>query len=150
VTRDLLSVATRCARGPSSVTAEARRSRAWLLEFIYRTECREGAAGMLRDDIRNRQKHLTRSIAKMTLGDLVDAQKNWSSKAWVKQHWGNATASSASGAAQFMRATLIDLSKELLFRGNQIFDANLQDRLAYHLLKRRGFEAYVAGTASRD
>ncbi|WP_425359560.1 hypothetical protein [Borborobacter arsenicus] len=75
----------------------------------------------------------------MTLGDVVDAQK-----AWSKNH-----GSSAAGRYQFMRATLQDLSRELNLLGNQIFDADLQDRLAYHLLKRRGYEAFMAGKISR-
>ncbi len=71
----------------------------------------------------------------MTLGDVVDAQK-----AWSKNH-----GSSAAGRYQFMRATLQDLSRELGLRGNQLFDADLQDRLGYHLLKRRGYEDFMAG-----
>jgi hypothetical protein len=48
-----------------------------------------------------------------------------------------------------MRATLEDLSRELGLRGTQMFDADLQDRLAYHLLKRRGYEAYISGRINR-
>lgn len=44
-----------------------------------------------------------------------------------------------------MRATLGDLRRELGLRDNQIFDPNLQDRLGYHLLKRRGYDAFMAG-----
>jgi len=48
-----------------------------------------------------------------------------------------------------MRATLQDLAKELGLSGSQKLDADLQDRLAFHLLKRRGYEAFMAGQISR-
>ena len=44
-----------------------------------------------------------------------------------------------------MRVTLKDLRKELGLLDGQVFDANLQDRLSYHLLKRRGYEHFMAG-----
>ncbi|MBX8785507.1 glycoside hydrolase family 104 protein, partial [Ochrobactrum sp. GRS2] len=53
-----------------------------------------------------------------------------------------------SGGYQFMRKTLQDLSRELRLNGRQIFDPDLQDRLCYHLLKRRGYEEFMAGTIS--
>ena len=46
---------------------------------------------------------------------------------------------------QFMRKTLQDLARELGLSGKQVFDPDLQDRLGYHLLKRRGYEEYMAG-----
>jgi hypothetical protein len=122
---------------------------AMLLDFIYRTDAGKAPPECYETIFGHRQKHLPTPITKMTIGDLIDAQKNWSSKAWVKRNWGYSTASSAAGAAQFMKATLIDLSKDLHLRGNQLFDADLQDRLAYHLLKRRGYEAFMAGQISR-
>ena len=38
------------------------------------------------------------------------------------------------------------LKRELGLSGAQVLDPDLQDRLAYHLLKRRGYEAFIAGT----
>jgi len=122
---------------------------ALLLDFIYRTDAGKAPPECYQVIFGNRQNRLSKPITQMTLGDLVDAQKNWSSKTWVKANWGYATASSAVGAAQFMRATLQDLSKELGLHGTQVFDADLQDRLGFHLLKRRGYEEYVAGKISR-
>ena len=96
----------------------------------------------------NRQTALEQPITQMKLGDLIDAQKQWSTKAWAKRF--KATkASSAAGGYQFMRATLIDLSKELNLLGNQVFEPDFQDRLGYHLLKRRGYEDFAAGRISR-
>lgn len=122
---------------------------ALLLDFIYRTDAGKAPPDCYQVIFGNRQNRLAKPITQMTLGDLVDAQKNWSSKAWVKANWGYSTASSAAGAAQFMRATLQDLAKELGLKGAQLFDANFQDRLAFHLLKRRGYEDFMAGKISR-
>ncbi|MGN8022989.1 hypothetical protein ACTJJ7_19980 [Phyllobacterium sp. 22229] len=125
------------------------RGAAILLDFVYRTDagcpppiCYDTIFG-------NRQNRLSKPITRMTLGELIDAQRNWSNKAWVKQNWGYDKASSASGAAQFMRTTLQDMSGELNLSGSQVFDADFQDRLAYHLLKRRGYEDFMAGKISR-
>lgn len=46
----------------------------------------------------NRQNRLSKPITKMTLGEMIDAQKNWSSKTWVKANWGFGTAHPRHGA----------------------------------------------------
>ena len=58
--------------------------------------------------------------------------------------WTKAHKSSAAGRYR----TLKDLKAELGLRGSQTFDANLQDRLAFHLLKRRGYDSFMAGKLS--
>ncbi|MFL5607724.1 MAG: hypothetical protein ACJ8AD_14835 [Gemmatimonadaceae bacterium] len=57
-------------------------------------------------------------------------------------------ASSAAGRYQFMRDTLKSLQKELGLRDQQVMDADLQDRLGYHLLRRRGYDLFMAGKLS--
>lgn len=104
---------------------------AMLLDFIGDIETPNGYGTIYA----NKQNKLKTPLTSMTLGDVVDAQK-----AWSKNH-----GASAAGRYQFMRATLQDLSRELGLRGNQLFDADLQDRLGYHLLKRRGYEDFMAG-----
>ena len=47
--------------------------------------------------------------------------------------------SSATGAYQFMYATLKELIPKCGLSGKEIFDAELQDRLGYELLRRRGY-----------
>ena len=47
-----------------------------------------------------------------------------------------------------MRATLQGLASELGLSGKQMFDPDLQDRLGYHLLKRRGYEKFMDGKIS--
>jgi len=104
---------------------------AMLLDFIGDIEAPKGYGTIYA----NKQNKLAKPLTVMTIGDVIDAQK-----AWSKNH-----GSSAAGRYQFMQATLIDLSKQLALRGTQIFDADLQDRLGYHLLKRRGYDEFMAG-----
>ncbi|HWT63973.1 MAG TPA: hypothetical protein VN150_15465 [Ochrobactrum sp.] len=122
---------------------------ALLLDFIYRTDAGKARPDCYQVIFGNRQNRLPKPITQMTLGELVDAQKNWSSKTWVKANWGYTTASSAAGGAQFMRATLQGLAQELGLRGTQVFDPDLQDRLGYHLLIRRGYNDFIAGKINR-
>lgn len=125
---------------PTSVPAPARL----LLDFIGDTEAPDGYDTIFG----NRQVHLAAKITFMTLGELIDAQKNWSSVAWVKKNWKSSysKASSAAGRYQFMRATLIGIAKEIpALKGDVPFNADLQDRLGYYLLLRRGYAAFIAG-----
>ncbi|NKE77528.1 glycoside hydrolase family 104 protein [Ochrobactrum sp. MC-1LL] len=108
---------------------------ALLLDFIGDIEAPRGYDTIYG----NNQDKLPKPITKMTLGELIDAQASFTKR----------FKSSASGRYQFMRATLQDLSKELGLRGTQVFDADLQDRLGYHLLKRRGYDQFIAGKISR-
>lgn len=86
----------------------------------------------------NQQHRLPKPITQMTIAELQGHQAS----GWPAR-------STASGRYQFMRATLADLRRELKLLDGQVFDPNLQDRLGYHLLKRRGYEAFMAGHISR-
>lgn len=44
--------------------------------------------------------------------------------------------------------TLADLKGEMRLTGNEKFSADLQDRMGLHLLKRRGYDKFIAGTLS--
>lgn len=113
-----------------------------LLDFIGGKEAPSGYETIFG----NRQSRLPVPITRMTYGDLVEAQANWGNKGWVKANWGFSTASSAAGRFQFMRATLIGIAKDdPSLRGDAIFDRDLQDRLGYHLLLRRGYDDFLAG-----
>ncbi|WP_245424482.1 hypothetical protein [Sinorhizobium sp. BJ1] len=97
----------------------------------------------------NRQDRLPVPLTSMTYGEIVDAQANWGNKAWVKRSWGYSTASSAAGFYQFMRATLIGIAQEIpALRGDLLFDSDLQDKLGYYLLLRRGYDKFIAGDMS--
>ncbi|GAA2867570.1 muramidase (phage lysozyme) [Aminobacter niigataensis] len=109
---------------------------ALLLDFIGGIEAPRGYDTIYG----NNQGKLPKPLTTMMLGDIINEQKNWTRR----------FRSSASGRYQFMRATLIDLSKELHLSGAPVFNADFQDRLGYHLLKRRGYEAFMAGKISRS
>ncbi|MCF7645046.1 hypothetical protein KQ944_07805 [Bacillus subtilis] len=106
-----------------------------LLDFIRKIEAgRTDRASY--DVIYGKNQHkLKKQITAMTIGELVDEQVSFTKR----------FKSSASGGYQFMRKTLQDLSRELRLSGKQMFDPDLQDRLGYHLLKRRGYEEFMAG-----
>jgi len=111
---------------------------ALLLAFIYRTETSREPPECYEVIYGHNQNKLAKPLTKMTLDEVAAAQASWSRK----------FGSSATGAAQFMKATLKGLREELGVRGSQILDGNLQDRLAYHLLKRRGYDAFMSGQIS--
>lgn len=113
------------------------RSAAILLDFIRKIETGKADASAYDVIYAHAQGRLPKPITKMTIAELQGHQaKGWPAK------------STASGGYQFMRATLGELRKELGLRDSQLFDADLQDRLGYHLLKRRGYEKFAAGTLS--
>jgi hypothetical protein len=121
---------------------------ALLLDFIYRTETSKSPPGCYEVIYGNRQSALKKPVTQMTLAEIQEAQKTWATKAWAAR-FNSTKASSATGAAQFMRATLAGLITELGLSPSQKLDGNLQDRLAYHLLKRRGYDQFMAGKISR-
>lgn len=109
-----------------------------LLDFIRKTEV--GRTDRASYDViyGKNQGKLRKPITSMTIGELVDAQASFTER----------FKSSAAGGYQFMRNTLQDLSRELRLNGRQMFDPDLQDRLGYHLLKRRGYAEFMAGKIS--
>lgn len=108
---------------------------ALLLDFIGDIEAPRGYNTIYG----NNQDKLRKPVTKMTVDEVLAAQPGWSRR----------YDSSATGRYQFMHETLGGLKTQLGLRGSQVFDGDLQDRLAYHLLKRRGFEAYMAGHIDR-
>ncbi|MBP1882376.1 hypothetical protein [Sinorhizobium mexicanum] len=110
-----------------------------LLDFIRETEVGRKDRASYDVIYANRQNRLKQPLTTMRFGDVVEAQKSWS-----KSH-----GSSAAGAYQFMRATLIGLAKEISsIEASDLFTPDLQDRLGFHLVKRRGYQAFVAGELS--
>lgn len=107
-----------------------------LLDFIRQTEV--GSSDRASYDViyAHKQHKLPKPLTSMTLDEVQAAQRGWS-----KNH-----GSSAAGGYQFMRATLKGLMDELGLRGSQVLDPDLQDRLGYHLLKRRGYQPFMDGT----
>lgn len=103
-----------------------------LLDFIGGIEAPQGYGTIYG----NHQGKLPKPLTAMTVDEVIGAGPGWT----------RAYGSSAAGRYQFMNATLKGLKKQLGLRGTQLLDANLQDRLAFHLLKGRGYEAFMAGT----
>lgn len=114
---------------------------ALLLDFIRKTEVgRDDRASY--DIIYGQKQHkLDKPITDMTLLELQIGQAN---------RWRGLVKSSASGGYQFMYATLGGLIEELDLDIHQKFTPDLQDRLGYHLLKRRGYQAFMDGKISTN
>lgn len=111
------------------------RPAALLLDFIASKEAPHGYDTIYG----NNQNKLSKQITKMTLDELRQNQAQFTKK----------YGSSASGRYQFMRATLGDLKKALNMSGQEIFSPDLQDRLAYRLLIKRGYARYMSGSIDR-
>lgn len=111
-----------------------------LLDFMRETETGRRDATAYDTLFGHNERHLPKPLTRMTLDEVIAAGPGWT----------RAYKSSAAGAYQFMRATLQGLKSEIGLRGSQIFDADLQDRLGYHLLKRRGYADAVAGRISAE
>lgn len=105
-----------------------------LLDFIGGIEAPKGYGTIFA----NKQDKLPRPLTDMTLDEVIAAQVRWS-----KNH-----GSSAAGRYQFMRATLKELMAELGLRGSQKLTPDMQDVMAFHLLKRRGYQQFVSGQIS--
>jgi muramidase (phage lysozyme) len=106
-----------------------------LLEFVYRTETGRTPPACYDTVFGHNEGRLDKPVTRMTLGEVQASQRNWSRR----------FGSSATGAYQFVRATLKGLIGELGLEGTQRLDPDLQDRLAYHLLIRRGYHQFMAG-----
>lgn len=116
------------------------RGAAILLAFIRKTEVGRDDRASYDVIYGNKQDKLPKPLTSMTYGEIIDAQPRWS-----KNH-----GSSAAGAYQFMKATLVDLDKENpSISRSDVFTPDLQDQLGFALLLRRGYELFVAGKITR-
>ncbi|RVK16204.1 hypothetical protein CN138_29905 [Sinorhizobium meliloti] len=107
-----------------------------LLDFIRETEVGRSDRASYDVIYGHNQSKLPQPLTTMTYGEVVDAQKGWSKR----------FRSSAAGGYQFMRATLIDLAKQVTsISGKDVFTPDLQDQLAYKLLLRRGYAEFIVG-----
>lgn len=107
---------------------------AMLLDFIGGIEAPKGYGTIYG----NNQDKLPKPLTSMTLAEVQASQSSWTRR----------FGSSATGRYQFMKATLEGLINELKLSTAQKLDADLQDRLGYHLLKRRGYDQFMAGKIS--
>lgn len=70
-------------------------------------------------------------LTRMTVAQILDWQKD-------RRH-------SAAGRYQIIRKTLGSLVVEMSLTGTEIYDPDLQDRMATTLLRRRGLNAFFSG-----
>lgn len=112
-----------------------------LLDFIYRTETGKPRPACYEVIYGHNQGKLKKPLTAMTIGEIVDLGPSWHKR----------FGSSAAGAPQFMRATLIGLAKDFPadINGSTLLDGEMQDRLGYALLQRRGYQAFLLGRISR-
>ena len=68
--------------------------------------------------------------------------------AWQKHYTDNGSESSAAGKYQIIRKTMAATVREMGLSGNEKFDPAMQDRMAMHLLNKRGYEAVLQGRMS--
>lgn len=110
---------------------------AHLLDFIGRTEAPRGYDTVYG----NRQTKMRKKITAMTFDDVVALSKDYGKK----------YGSGAVGRYQFMNYTLDkvgtveDIKGEMGLTGRELFNPDLQDRMALHLLVRRGYDRFIAG-----
>jgi muramidase (phage lysozyme) len=84
------------------------------------------------------------NLVGMTLGDIDKLQTE------MLRHPDNSLNSSALGRYQIIRTTLRGLKEEMGLTDNMLFDEGLQDRMAMHLLERRGLSKWQAGQMSDE
>jgi muramidase (phage lysozyme) len=84
------------------------------------------------------------NLVGMTLDEVDSLQTQ------MLRHPDNNWNSSAIGRYQIIRTTLRGLREEMGLTGNERFDQKLQDRMALHLLKRRGLDKWQAGQMSDE
>lgn len=108
-----------------------------LLDFIGSVEAPAGYDTLYG----NAQKRYSWRLTQLPIGEVLKRGPGW-----TKAH-----GSSACGRYQFMAGnnhTLKGLDTELGLNDNQIFNADLQDRLGYHLLIRRKYHQFMLGSIS--
>lgn len=81
------------------------------------------------------------NLTSMTINEVL---------AWQDQFVADGSPSSAAGRYQILRGTLRDLIRNEDLSGEELFDRNMQDRLAIALLERRGLSKYLSGEISTD
>ena len=113
-----------------NVVAEYAETGNPLLELIADKESggdynRVYGAGVKREDLTN-----------MTIDQVL---------AWQRSYVNGGSPSSAAGKYQIIRKTLAGLKDEMGLTGNELYDEEMQDRMAVHLLNRRGYDDYLAG-----
>lgn len=80
-------------------------------------------------------------VSKMTLGGVLVFQQ---------QMLNGGSKSTACGRYQFLKKTLQATIDQMNLSATALWDADLQDRMAVHLMENRGLKKYLAGQMSRE
>jgi muramidase (phage lysozyme) len=105
-----------------------------LLDFLARYEAPQGYDVVYG----NRQAGMAKKITQMTINEVIaDGPRR------TRQY-----GSSAAGRYQFMQKTLTGLRDTLGLSGGELMGPDMQDRLGYQLLLRRGYKRFMSGTLS--
>ena len=104
-----------------------------IIQFIYKHESRGdyNCISSFKQDL------LPKKITKMTVDEVLAAGPTWRKK--------YGTLSSAAGAPQIINKTLRRLKEVMNLSGKELFNEDLQDRMAMQLLRFRGYDAFMAG-----
>ncbi len=81
------------------------------------------------------------NLTEMTIDQVLE---------WQREYVENGSPSSAAGRYQIIRTTLEGLKDEMGLTGDELYDEEMQDRMAMHLLNRRGYDRYLAGDPQMD
>lgn len=111
-----------------------------ILDLIRVTETGRADASAYDVIFGHNEHKLTKPITSMSLAELQKNQPGFAAN----------FGSSASGAYQFMEATLRDLIRQIGLTGKEIFISDLQDFLGFELLLRRGYQSWVEGKSTTD
>lgn len=104
-----------------------------ILAFIYKLETR----GNYEAISSFQQAKLPKKLTSMTVNEVLQQAPGWRAK--------YGTLSSAAGAPQIITKTLANLVDVMGLTGNEKFTSDLQDRMAYQLLRYRGYDQFMAG-----
>jgi muramidase (phage lysozyme) len=111
-----------------------------ILELIRVTETARADLTAYETVYGHNEAKLTKPLTQMTVEEV--------------QHWQpgftKSFGSSATGAYQFMYATLKELKTKLTLTGQEIFSPELQDELGFELLRRRGYTPWADGRTTTD
>ena len=80
-------------------------------------------------------------VSRLTLDEVL---------AFQKRMLAGGSASTACGGYQFIRSTLTATIIEMGLGGNDVWTPELQDRMALHLIEKRGLSKFQAGRISRE
>lgn len=84
---------------------------------------------------------LSTDVSRMTLDEVL---------AFQKRMLNGGSASTACGRYQFLRKTLLATISQMGLTGKEVWNRELQDRMAVHLMKGRKLDDYMAGRISAE